>query len=78
MVLSGVRFPRREQDFYFEVAHDTGLVLEIMKGRLIYKEYKTMRGAERYLSRLYNEYDSVNLVDFPKCGESGIYVFKVK
>lgn len=49
-----------------------------MKGRLIYKEYKTMRGAERYLSRLYNEYDSVNLVDFPKYGESGIYVFKVK
>lgn len=46
--------------------------------RLIYKECKTMKGAERYLNKLYNEYDYVRLVDFPKNSESGIYVFKVK
>lgn len=50
----------------------------IMKGRLIYKEYKRMKSAERYINRLYNEYDHVRLVDFPKIGEKGIYVFEVK
>lgn len=46
--------------------------------RLIYKEFKTMRGAEKYLFRLYNEYDVAVLDDFPRFGESGIYVFRVK
>lgn len=49
-----------------------------MKGRLIYKEYKTIKGAERYMNRLYNEYNYVRLVDFPKDSEKGIYVFEVK
>jgi hypothetical protein len=50
----------------------------IMKGRLIYKEYKSMKSAERYMNRLYNEYDYVRLVDFPKGSEKGVYVFEVK
>lgn len=46
--------------------------------RLIYKEYKTKKGAERYLNRLYNDYDYVRLVDAPINSEQGIYVFEVK
>lgn len=46
--------------------------------RLIYKEYKTMKGAENYLNRLYNQYDYARLIDFPKESENGIYVFEVK
>lgn len=46
--------------------------------RLIYKEYKTMKNAERYLNKLYNEYEYAKLIDFPRNSESGIYVFAVK
>ena len=47
-------------------------------GRLIYKEYKTMKAAEKYMNKLYSKYDHVRLVDFPKNSENGIYVFEVK
>ena len=49
-----------------------------MGSRLIYKEYKTMKAAERYLNTLYSKYNYARLVDFPKHSESGIYVFEVK
>lgn len=49
-----------------------------MRGRLIYKEYKTMKGAERFVNRLYNEFNHVRLVDFPKNSEQGVYVFEVE
>ena len=46
-----------------------------MGGRLIYKEYKTMKAAERYLNTLYSKYNYVRLVDFPKHLESALIKF---
>lgn len=43
----------------------------------MYKEYKTRKGAERYLSRLRKKYSYVVVDDWP-ASEDGVYVFKIK
>jgi hypothetical protein len=44
----------------------------------IKKIYKTMKQAESYQNRLYNRYESVRLVSFPRFSEDGEYVWEVK
>jgi hypothetical protein len=41
----------------------------------ITKTYKTLKLAERYQNRLYNKYNSVQLVSFPRFSEEGQYVW---
>jgi hypothetical protein len=43
----------------------------------IKKTYKTLKQAERYQNRLYNKYNSVQLVSFPRFSEDGEYVWEV-
>jgi hypothetical protein len=43
----------------------------------ITKTYKTLKQAERYQNRLYNKYNSVQLVSFPRFSEDGEYVWEV-
>ena len=46
--------------------------------KTISKTFTTRKQAERYQSRLYNQYDSVTLVKAPMFSESGVYVWNVK
>lgn len=46
--------------------------------KTISKTFESLKEAERYQSRLYNEWDYVKLVQFPIFGESGKYVWHVK
>lgn len=43
---------------------------------LIQKEFKTLKQAENFMNRLYSKYNSVELIQFPKFSENGIYIFK--
>lgn len=47
--------------------------------RLIYKQYKTRKGAERFVGKLRNEYNTneVRIIGFPENGDD-VYVFEVK
>lgn len=42
------------------------------------KECKTLRAAERYQNRLYEKYDIVKLIQWPRFGESGNYIWHVE
>ena len=44
----------------------------------IRKFYSNLKQAERYQNSLYNKYNEVQLVDFPRFSESGVYVWNVK
>jgi hypothetical protein len=46
--------------------------------RVIRKEFKTLKQAERYQNQLYNRFESVQLVGFPRFSEDGIYTWNVK
>lgn len=46
--------------------------------KTISKYYKTMKQAEQYQNRLYNEYDHVRLIRFPMFTEHGTYIWEVK
>ena len=48
-----------------------------MAKQRIKKTYKTLAQAERYQNRLYNKYNSVQLVSFPHFSEDGEYVWEV-
>jgi hypothetical protein len=41
------------------------------------KFFATLKQAERYQNRLYNQFHTVTLVQFPSVTESGVYVWKV-
>lgn len=43
----------------------------------ITKKYKTLKQAESYQNRLYNRYNTVRLVSFPRFSEEGEYVWEV-
>lgn len=47
------------------------------KKKAITKFYATLKEAERYQDRLYSQYDSVKLVQFPRFGEEGAYSWEV-
>ena len=44
----------------------------------IVKRLATLKQAENFREKLYDEYDHVCLVNFPRFYESGDYVFEVK
>lgn len=44
----------------------------------IAKTFDTLRQAERFQSRLYDKYESVRLVLFPRFSEAGKYVWEVR
>lgn len=46
--------------------------------KTISKQFATRKQAERHQNRLYNQYDSVQLIKAPMFGESGLYVWNVK
>lgn len=46
--------------------------------KLISKHFSSLKEAEKYQSKLVNEWDCVRLVQFPIFGESGKYVWHVK
>lgn len=46
--------------------------------KAITKTFSTMKEAERFQNRLYNKYDEVRLVSFPRFSEHGQYVWRVK
>lgn len=43
----------------------------------ITKHFDTLAQAERYQNRLYDKYDHVRLIDFPRFSESGTYIWEV-
>jgi hypothetical protein len=43
----------------------------------IQKHFKTLKQVEKFQSKLYNQYNTVKLIFFPVCSESGIYTFFV-
>jgi hypothetical protein len=45
--------------------------------KAINKYLETMKQAERYQNRLYSQYDTVRLVDFPVLSENGVYKWQV-
>lgn len=46
--------------------------------KTITKTYKTLKQAESYQNRLYNKYNTVRLVSFPRFSEEGVYVWQVQ
>lgn len=42
------------------------------------KECKTLKQAERYQNQLYTKYDYVKLIQWPRFGEKGNYIWEVK
>jgi len=44
---------------------------------VITKEFKTIKQAEKFLLKLYQEYNRVILINYPVFSESGIYQFDV-
>jgi len=44
----------------------------------ITKKFNTIKQAEAYINKLYNNYNSVQLVNSPLFTESGIYTFIVQ
>ena len=44
----------------------------------IEKYFNSMKQAEKFLNKLYDKYDFVQLVSFPMFSEMGTYVFSVK
>ena len=44
---------------------------------VIAKQIKTLKQAERYQNRLYNIYDSVKLIAWPRFSETGLYRWEV-
>lgn len=44
----------------------------------IIKCFKTLKDAENYHEKLYNKYNKVQLVDFPRFTEAGIYTWNVE
>lgn len=47
------------------------------KKKTIRKEFKSLKQAESYQNRLYNQWDSVKLIQSPRFEESGVYVWEV-
>lgn len=45
--------------------------------KIISKNLKTSKQAENYQEKLYDKYYSVELIDFPRYSNSGIYTWKV-
>jgi len=45
--------------------------------RTIKKTFKTIKAAANYQGNLYNRYNRVMLISFPRFGESGVYIFQV-
>lgn len=46
--------------------------------KIITKNFKTLRRAAQYQDRLYERFDFVRLVTFPRFGEAGFYTWEVK
>jgi hypothetical protein len=46
--------------------------------KTITKHFDTMKQAERFLNKLYSQFDFVNLISYPVFSESGIYTFQIK
>lgn len=46
--------------------------------KTIRKNFASLKDAENFLSKLYDKYDFVRVSDYPRFGESGNYIFKVK
>ncbi len=46
--------------------------------KTITKLCRTLKQAEQYQNRLYNQYDSVQLVKFPRFTEAGLYEWHVR
>ncbi len=42
------------------------------------KYFSNIKAAERFQSRLYDQYNYVRLIDFPLFGEAGVYIWEVK
>ncbi len=51
---------------------------KLSRGVNISKTFKTLKAAERYQNRLYDEYESVRLVACPFSGDAGVYVWEVR
>ena len=47
------------------------------KPKTIEKKCETLKAAERFQNRLYDQYDSVKLVRFPRYSENGTYAWEV-
>lgn len=46
--------------------------------KIITKNFKTLRRAAQYQERLYEKYNFVRLVTFPRFNESGAYTWEVQ
>lgn len=46
--------------------------------KTISKVCRTLKQAERYQNRLYNQYESVRLVSAPRFSQGGVYVWEVQ
>lgn len=44
----------------------------------IKRYFDSIKQAERFLNKLYDKYNFVQLVSFPMYGENGTYIFSVK
>ena len=50
---------------------------KVTNKKRISKQYDNLRKAEIYQNRLYEKYDSVQLIEFPRCTDAGNYVWLV-
>lgn len=51
---------------------------KVTKTKVVSKEFKTLAKVCAYQNRLYNKYESVQLVSFPRYAEQGTYVWEVR